>query len=622
MITSSFSQHFSGYDILGELGRGNARVLKARHQATGELVAIKHFSFNTDPETIRRFQRESEIMTAIQHPNIVKIKEVQLDALLPYIVMELVEGGDLRGLLKSSDQLDVPKTISLARQMAEAFKSIHSQGITHRDVKPENIMCRPQPNGGIDFLLTDFGIARLREQSHTVTGSAMMTYEYASPEQFDNPKGVTPATDYYSLGVVLYECLCGHVPFPLIDGRLGQFVNQVMHNSPPPLQPLSKVTVPPSLIRMINQLLAKNASERIDDPNQIDHWLSIAEAENAGREVTYQRSRSVTLPAPTPPRKNNETQAAPARNTPRPAQQYSPVVKSRGASATLIFFLCAGLVAAASASVYYFKVIRHRNDRQQSFEPKKTPVVPQENSQEAKAIYSPDSAALLEDFPADSIMTDDTYQPSEDTIATTPTTLPAPSTDIKEEPTSTKAFSDDFESNEKAWPLMDDVDGKITVNDSHIRVRGISDDYSYPSTKTFDIDTQKDFTASVNAKWFKGNTDDGFGMDYCSDDSNSSGYTFFITADGYYSIKYTKNNSDWIVLRDWTASPHINKKSGWNKLTVRREGNLIHFLINDRVTTAMSFDSAFGSNFGVRVAGAQTVDFDDFKVEGQKGKSR
>src|ERR1700740_3261641 len=100
MATERFEHNFPGYEILAQLGRGNARVLKARNQVTGELVAIKHFAFNTDADTLKRFQRESEIMKVLKHPNIVKIKEVRLEAQLPYIVMELIEGGDLRNLLK------------------------------------------------------------------------------------------------------------------------------------------------------------------------------------------------------------------------------------------------------------------------------------------------------------------------------------------------------------------------------------------------------------------------------------------------------------------------------------------------------------------------------------------
>src|SRR5438093_757703 len=105
MATSIFKEYFKGYEILGEIGRGNARVLKARHLESGSLVAIKHFAFNTNPDTLRRFQRESEIMKSIQHDHIVKIVDVHLDAELPYIVMQLIEGGDVRRLLKDRGTL-------------------------------------------------------------------------------------------------------------------------------------------------------------------------------------------------------------------------------------------------------------------------------------------------------------------------------------------------------------------------------------------------------------------------------------------------------------------------------------------------------------------------------------
>lgn len=164
MATVSFNTHFPGYTVLGELGRGNARVLKARHDATGELVAIKHFALNTDAQTLHRFQQESEIMTRLRHPNIVQVREIRLDAPLPYLVMELVEGGSVRQLLNEQKTLPIAQTVRLGLQMIEAFRVIHGQDVVHRDVKPENILYRQLPSGELHFLLTDFGIARLREQ--------------------------------------------------------------------------------------------------------------------------------------------------------------------------------------------------------------------------------------------------------------------------------------------------------------------------------------------------------------------------------------------------------------------------------------------------------------------------
>ncbi|MBD2755830.1 serine/threonine protein kinase [Spirosoma validum] len=277
MATIRFDTRFPGYEVLSELGRSNARILKARHLATGDLVAIKHFALNTDAETLRRFQRESAIMTSIAHPNIVKIREVQLEAELPYIVMELIEGGNLRQLIAGQDCVDVPIIIRLGLQMASAFKAIHPQGIVHRDIKPENILYRPLPSGELHFLLTDFGVARLHEQSNTLTGQSLMTYEYASPEQFNDPKGVSAATDYYSLGVVLYECLHGCVPFALDDqSGIVTFMNRVLAEAPPALTITDDQPLNPFRDLLIG-LLQKKAGDRLSDPDELTWLLKQAE---------------------------------------------------------------------------------------------------------------------------------------------------------------------------------------------------------------------------------------------------------------------------------------------------------------------------------------------------------
>lgn len=277
MTTIRFDTRFPGYEVLSELGRSTARILKARHIATGDLVAIKHFALNTDEETLRRFGRESAIMTSIAHPNIVKVREVQLEAELPYIVMELIEGGNLHQLIAGQEQIDVPTTTRLGLQMASAFKAIHPQGIIHRDIKPENILFRPLPSGELHFLLTDFGIARLHEQSTTLTGQSLMTYEYASPEQFNDPKGVGPATDYYSLGVVLYECLHGSVPFVLDDhSGIVTFMNKVLTEAPPALTLTNDHSLSP-FTELLQGLLQKKAADRLSDPDELTWLLKQAE---------------------------------------------------------------------------------------------------------------------------------------------------------------------------------------------------------------------------------------------------------------------------------------------------------------------------------------------------------
>jgi serine/threonine protein kinase len=355
MATVRFNTQFPGYEILSELGRSNARILKARHLDTGDLVAIKHFALNTDEETLRRFQRESSIMTSIAHPNIVKVREVQLEAELPYIVMELIEGGSVCDLLKAQRHLDVPTTIRLGLQMASAFRAIHTQGIIHRDIKPDNILYRPLISGELHFLLTDFGVARLHAQSNTMTGQSLMTYEYASPEQFNDPKGVGTATDYYSLGVVLYECLTGKVPFAMTDhAGIVTFMNKVLTDAPPPLTVSANGQSLGPFTTLLEGLLKKNASERLSDPDELT-WL-LKQTELAYLEMG--RANRATVVPVTAPAMTQPEPAVISKASPRPTEPASiarPVQTTRsrtGVNPGKVIALVA-VVLLVLAGVYY-----------------------------------------------------------------------------------------------------------------------------------------------------------------------------------------------------------------------------------------------------------------------------
>lgn len=398
MPTLSVNTHFPGYEIIGELGRSNARVLKARHVATGDLVAIKHFALNTDADTLRRFRLESQLMTDIRHPNVVRVREVQLDMSMPFIVMEWIEGGNLRSLLSERGHLDVPTTIRLGLQMAEAFRAIHPRGIIHRDIKPENILFRPLPSGELHFLLTDFGVARLREQSQTITGQSLMTYEYASPEQFDNPRGVDVATDYYSLGVVLYECLSGRVPFSMTDSAgIATFMAQVLRTPPPALRLLSDQYVPPSLNTLLDWTLTKNPVERLSDINELVLLLGQANVEQ------LQTSRSNGHPAPVPSR----TLAAPVRS-PRPVESSTITVANAPVRTTngwgiLVGILLAGLFI--GLAVFY---VQQRREAKAKL--KRRPVSTQVVSDSSKTnqTVADDTTTTSSNYPTEEVTPDST----------------------------------------------------------------------------------------------------------------------------------------------------------------------------------------------------------------------
>lgn len=352
MATVSFNTHFPGYDVLGEITRSNARVLKARHVATGDLVAIKHFALNTDADTLRRFERESAIMTQMDHPNIVKVREVRLNTDLPYLVMDYVEGGSLRQLITENGALSVEMTIRMGLQILDAFRLIHTQGIVHRDVKPENILYHKLASGELHFLLTDFGVARLHEQPVTQTGQSLMTYEYAAPEQFDNPRQVDKTADYYAFGVVLYECLTGKVPFALgSETGIVTFMNAVLTTPPPaPVLPTSQ-SLPEGLEHLLRQLLAKKTTDRINDPDEIKLILKQAEVEQLyrekGRQPAMAKGRTESLPpvsAPGSPRSVVK---------PAPVKPEKPVVAESSSRKNWLLPALAALVVVGGVLAYW-----------------------------------------------------------------------------------------------------------------------------------------------------------------------------------------------------------------------------------------------------------------------------
>ena len=330
MPTVNFNTHLPNYEVLAELGRGNTRVLKARHLPSGDVVAIKQYAFATDADTLRRFERESQIMTRIDHPNIVRVHEVQLGAAMPYVVMDFVEGGDLRGLIRQQGHLDIPTTIRLGLQLTGAFRAMHPMQVVHRDIKPENVLYRRLASGELHFLLTDFGIAKLRtdDNARTRTGQSLMTYEYAAPEQFDNPRHVDEAADYYALGVVLYECLTGSVPFVLQDETgLAWFMRQVL-TAPLPAPALpSGQPLPPSLTTLLASLLIRNPSDRLHNSDQVELLLEQSRVEQlrnrSGQNSPISLTQTVAGPVVT------STYAGGVTHEPEPtSQQLAEPVRS------------------------------------------------------------------------------------------------------------------------------------------------------------------------------------------------------------------------------------------------------------------------------------------------------
>jgi serine/threonine protein kinase len=584
MATSIFREYFKGYEILGELGRGNARVLKAKSLQTGELVAIKHFAFNTEPDTLRRFQRESEIMKSIQHEYIVKIIEVHLDAELPYIVMQLIEGGDLRSLLRMHQTLDIATIIRLAHHMTEALDAIHAKAVVHRDVKPENIMYRRLSTGEIHFLLTDFGIAKLREQSDTitVTGASMLTYDYASPEQFNQSKNVSTPTDYYSLGVVIYECLTGLVPFEYEQDDLLMHINRVIASPIPVPRLPDHRSLPPSLMLLLEGLLTKQGSHRLADPVQVRHLLKMAAIEDL---------RGIRI---LPPAEQNET----VRYEPPP-----PPVPAKKREITFVAVVLL-LISVAIFFSWTTLVKSHANAAETT-----PPDIKPSQVQEVKYnVPSGKRKYLAAPIQAPAIAIEPVMEEEAERTAGTSPGIPL----------SNGVYYNDFSDPlDTIWDIGKDETSEFNLTDGKYIMKGLADSLSYSTAAKFNLDIHKDFTIMANATHWGDSAGDPFGLNFCGDQQQDSYFVFYITSNGYYSVGALIKD-EWNVLVDWTPSASIRPDAGMNMLTVEKHGNTLRFLINDHLEKTLSFTGGFGNYFGLRVDGAQTVSFDQLIVKGSQ----
>ncbi len=200
------------YELQSLIGHGGmADVYKAQDVLLDRPVAVKilHEEFRRDKEFIEKFHREAQAAARLSHPNIVNIYDVGMDEDEHYIVMEYVPGDTLKTLIKEKGRLSMEEALRIAREVAEALCSAHQSNLVHCDIKPHNILMMADGHAKI----ADFGIARaVTESTMTYGGNVVGSVHYFSPEQ---AKGtyVTPKSDVYSLGVVLYEMLTGQLPF-------------------------------------------------------------------------------------------------------------------------------------------------------------------------------------------------------------------------------------------------------------------------------------------------------------------------------------------------------------------------------------------------------------------------
>jgi serine/threonine protein kinase/tetratricopeptide (TPR) repeat protein len=266
----------SHYQILEMLGAGGmGEVFLAEDDRLGRKLALKILpaQYMKEPNRIQRFEHEARTASSLNHPNILTIYEIGHEDGLHFIATEFVEGETLRDRL-SSRRLSVEESIDIAIQTASALSAAHKAGIAHRDIKPDNLMLRP--DGYIKVL--DFGIAKLTEEPafaeagvgtrsmfETQPGLVMGTVAYMSPEQARGFK-VDARTDIFSLGVVLYEMLSGQRPF---TGRTTSDILASLLVVEPTRLSKHLPTIPFELEQIVNRMIAKEREERYQNAQDV-----------------------------------------------------------------------------------------------------------------------------------------------------------------------------------------------------------------------------------------------------------------------------------------------------------------------------------------------------------------
>ena len=267
----------SHYEILEEIGRGGmATVYRAVQKSLGREVALKVLpsQYTHDREFTERFHREARSAASLNHPNIITIYDEGVLGGVNFIAMALVEGEDLHNFIKEKGRLSEEEVKRILIPIAEGLGYAHDKGMVHRDIKSANILL---DSNGVP-VLTDFGIAHAGEGTKlTRTGTVLGTPEYMSPEQAKG-EGTDKRSDIYSLGIILYECLTGDLPFTG-DTALG-VVHKITTEKPAMIRYYRR-DITPSFERVILRCLEKDPEKRYQSCEDLVTALIKGEPERA-----------------------------------------------------------------------------------------------------------------------------------------------------------------------------------------------------------------------------------------------------------------------------------------------------------------------------------------------------
>lgn len=245
------------YRIARHIGSGgSSHVFSADHVRLGKAFAVKLLRTEIDSSrrAAQRFRREAKAIARLQSEHIVSVIDCgELDDQTPYLVMELLEGEDLRSLLNREGSLPPRRAVPIIIEACRGLTVVHDAGLVHRDLKPENLFVTRRAGGEDWCKVLDFGVAKMEASLSTAQGAIIGTVRYMAPEQLSDAESVGPTTDIYALGAVLYECLAGR---PMVDGEAVQEVMFRIMNA----APRSVLEVVPTLPKALADILTRCVS--------------------------------------------------------------------------------------------------------------------------------------------------------------------------------------------------------------------------------------------------------------------------------------------------------------------------------------------------------------------------
>jgi len=295
-IASEPRRFFGEYEVESVLGKGAmGMVYLARDKRIGRRVALKTVQvqqqFEDESEATefyQRLQREAEVCGAMQHPNIVTLYEPGYENnVISFLATEWVEGESLRDRLKRSKPLPLEEALRISEDILRGLSYAHLKGVIHRDIKPANILLSTDGQAKI----ADFGIARPVDSTLTAVGSMLGTPNYMSPEQV-KCTDVTARSDLFSVGVVMYEMLCGVKPFSAAD--VSSILRNVVERVPPLASEVNK-EVPEPIAQFVARLFAKAPEARIGTAMQALNELQAYLDEEIQRLPEKYRARMALL---------------------------------------------------------------------------------------------------------------------------------------------------------------------------------------------------------------------------------------------------------------------------------------------------------------------------------------